>query len=248
MDLLAGYGAADMLVALLAAFGSAFVRGLTGFGMAILLVPVLALALTPVHAVLLANFLSVFIGLSEIRRLLRGAERSAWAIIALVAVTTPMGLYGLTLTTPPIARVVIAFIAMSAFVAILLPRRGALEHHPTTTGAVGVLSGLMTGYAGMPGPPVVPYYVGRDIPRETAKASMLLIFTCASTTGLVSATAIGVFDGMLALLAALLFPAVLLGNWCGNMASGRIADRTWRMCVGLVLGGAAVAALWKALA
>ena len=246
MDLLAGYGTAAIAAALLAAFGSAFVRGLTGFGMAIMLVPILALALSPVDAVLLTNFLSVFIGLSEIRRLLRGAERSAWVIIALVAVTTPIGLYALSLTTPAIARVIIAFIALSAFVAILLPRRGALDHHPATTGGVGVMSGLMTGYAGMPGPPVVPYYVGRDIPRETAKASMLLIFTCASMTGLASGVAMGVLEWTLAVLAALLFPAVLLGNWMGNKASGRIEDRTWRICVGVVLGGAALGALWKA--
>lgn len=246
MELIAGYGWAAILAALVAAFGSAFVRGLTGFGMAILIVPVLALALSPVDAVLLTNFLSVFIGMSEIRRLLRSAEKSAWAIIALVAVTTPIGLYLLSITSPAIARVVIAFIALSAFVAILLPRRGALDHHPATTGGVGILSGLMTGYAGMPGPPVVPYYVGRDIPRETAKASMLLIFTCASTTGLVSGAAIGVLDWSLLLLAVLLFPAVLLGNWLGNKASGSIEDRTWRICVGVVLGAAALAALWKA--
>ncbi len=140
----------------------------------------------------------------------------------------------------------VMLIALSAFAAVLLPRRGALDHHPATTGGVGVLSGLMTGYAGMPGPPVVPYYVGRDIPRETAKASMLLIFTCASTTGLVSGAAMGVLDWTLAVLAILLFPAILVGNWLGNKASGRIEDRTWRICVGAVLGGAAVAALWKA--
>jgi hypothetical protein len=99
----------------------------------------------------------------------------------------------------------------------------------------------------MPGPPVVPYYVGRDIPRETAKASMLLIFTCASTTGLASGAALGVLETSLFLLAALLFPAVLLGNWLGNRASGRIEDRSWRICVGAVLGAAATAALVKAL-
>ena len=240
------YTTLQILAALFAAFGSAFVRGLTGFGMAILLVPVLALALTPVDAVLLTNFLSVFIGLSEIRRLLRDAERSAWIIIMLVAVTTPVGLYLLSITTPAIARVVIALIALSAFVAILLPRRGALQHHPATTSGVGLLSGLMTGYAGMPGPPVVPYYVGRDIPREVAKASMLLIFTCASSVGLASGTAMGVLEWQMGILAVLLFPSVLLGNWLGNKASGRIEDRTWRICVGAVLGGAALAALLKA--
>lgn len=248
MDLLAGYGIVPVLVALLAAFGSAFVRGLTGFGMAILLVPILALALAPVDAVLLANFLSLFIGLSQIGRLVRGAEKSAWTIIGLVALTTPAGLYLLSVTSPALARVVIAGIALSAFVAILIPRRGARDHHVATTGGVGLLSGLMTGYAGMPGPPVVPYYVGRDIPREVAKASMMLIFTCASAVGLASGTAFGVLDWSLALLALVLFPSVLLGNWLGDRASGRIEDRTWRICVGLVLGGAAIGAVWKALA
>ena len=77
MDLLAAYAPWQLAAALGAAFGSAFVRGLTGFGMAILLVPILALALPPVEAVLLANFLSLFIGLSEVRRLVRGAVAAA---------------------------------------------------------------------------------------------------------------------------------------------------------------------------
>ena len=63
MDLLADFNAAQIAFAFIAAFGAAFVRGLTGFGMAILLVPVLALALSPVEAVLVVNGMSVLIGL-----------------------------------------------------------------------------------------------------------------------------------------------------------------------------------------
>ena len=161
MDLLAAYAPWQLAAALAAAFGSAFVRGLTGFGMAILLVPILALALPPVEAVLLANFLSLFIGLSEVRRLVRGAERSAWRISLLVVLVTPLGLLALAATSDDLARFLIAMIALSAFFAILLPRRADTAPGHLATGGVGVLSGLMTGYAGMPGPPVVPYYVGR---------------------------------------------------------------------------------------
>lgn len=243
IDLLAGYAVWQLAAALGAALGSAFVRGLTGFGMAILLVPILALALPPLEAVLLANFLSLFIGLSEIRRLVRGAERTAWTISGLVVVTTPFGLWALAVTSADLARFLIAMIALSAFAAILLPRRDATEPGVATTGGVGVLSGLMTGYAGMPGPPVVPYYVGRDIPRETAKASMMLIFTIASFAGLVSGAALGLLAWRLPILAALLFPAVLAGNWLGNHASGHVGDALWRSAVGAILGGAAVAAL-----
>ena len=113
MELLAAYAPWQIAAALGAALGSAFVRGLTGFGMAILLVPILALALPPVEAVLLANFLSLFIGLSEVRRLVRGAERSAWRISILVVLVTPLGLLALAATSDDLARFLIAMIALS---------------------------------------------------------------------------------------------------------------------------------------
>ena len=59
MDLLAAYAPWQLAAALGAAFGSAFVRGLTGFGMAILLVPILALALPPVEAVVVHQVLNI---------------------------------------------------------------------------------------------------------------------------------------------------------------------------------------------
>ena len=245
MDLLSAYTGVQLAAALFAALGSAFVRGLTGFGMAILLVPILALALTPLDAVVLANFLSLFIGLSEIVRLVRGAERSAWVIAGIVLLVAPLGFLALSVTSPDIARLVIALMAFSAFVAVLLPRRPATEPGALTTGGVGVVSGLMTGYAGMPGPPVVPYYVGRDIPRETAKVSMMLIFTIAPLAGLASGAVLKVLDWQVAILAALLFPAVLLGNWLGNKASGKVSDPTWRTIVGVILAGAAIAAFLR---
>lgn len=242
-----GFAPVAVAAALFAAFGSAFVRGLTGFGMAILLVPILALALTPLDAVLLANFLSLFIGLSEIVRLVRGAERSAWVIAGIVLLTAPFGFVALSYTSADVARLLIALIAFSAFLAVLLPRRPAAQPGAGTTGAVGVVSGLMTGYAGMPGPPVVPYYVGRDIPRETAKASMMLVFTIAPVAGLATGAVMDVLNWQLALFAACLFPAVLLGNWLGNRASGRISDPAWRSIVGLILAGAAIAAFLRLL-
>jgi uncharacterized membrane protein YfcA len=243
MAILGGFTALQVGVALAAALGSAFVRGLTGFGMAILLVPVLALALPPIEAVVLTNALSLMIGATEIRSLVRDAERSAWVIGALVLAATPLGMLALSLTGRDVARLVIALIALSAFIAILLPRRGNAQPGRGVTGAVGLLSGLMTGYAGMPGPPVVPYYAGRDLPRSTAKASMQLIFTIAASAGLASALWLGVLRWQLLLFAVLILPVIIAGNRLGARVSGRVSDPLWRASVGLVLGGAALAAL-----
>jgi hypothetical protein len=165
----------------------------------------------------------------------------------LVLLTTAPGLIVLAATPPDLARLLIALVALSAFLLILLPTREAHMPGPVTTGAAGVASGLLTGFAGMPGPPVVPYYVGRKIAREIAKASMLLIFTIAAFAGLVSGYAIGELEWRLLWMAVLLFPAVLLGNWLGALAFGKVSDVAWRSFVAFVLAAAAIAALAKLL-
>lgn len=247
MEILAGFTVLQIAAALATTFVAAFVRGLAGFGMAIIMVPVLALALTPVEAVLVTNFVALFIGLSDMRMIARNAERSALVIGGLALLATAPGLIALAATPADLARFLIALVALSAFAAILLPRRPADLPGPLATGAVGVSSGLLTGFAGMPGPPVVPYYVGRDIPRAIAKASMLLIFTLAAFAGLLSGAGIGALDWNQLWLALLLFPTVLIGNWLGSLAFGKVSDGVWRGFVALVLAAAALAALAKLL-
>ncbi len=245
MEFLAGYDALQIAVAVVATLGAAFIRGLTGFGFGILLVPILALALTPVQAVLAINIMAGLLALTEIRMILREAEKSALTIGVLVVLGTAPGLVLLDATPQDTARLLIALIALSAFVAVLLPKRGSEQPGVATTGAVGISAGLLTGFAAMPGPPVVPYYVGRDIPRVTAKASMIGIFGIAAMAGIGSGAAIGVLEWRTVALGLALFPLVLLGNWVGSLAFGKVSDALWRSFVGIVLGAAALAALAK---
>ncbi|MXO91553.1 sulfite exporter TauE/SafE family protein [Pontixanthobacter aquaemixtae] len=247
MDLLADFTVLQIAVAIVTALVAAFIRGLAGFGLAILLVPILAFAMTPVEAVLVTNVVALLIGLSEIARIMREAEKSAWTIGLLVVLATWPGLYLLSITPTALARLLIALIALSAFFAMFLPQRPAEQPGPVQTGLVGISSGLLTGFAGMPGPPVVPYYLGRAIPKEVAKPSMLLIFTIAAAAGLGSGAAIGVMDWSIVALGALLFPAVLIGNYFGAKAFGKVSDTVWRSFVMLVLGATAMAALLPVL-
>ena len=246
-EFLAGFSAVQIAVAVAATLGAAFIRGLTGFGFGILLVPILALALTPVQAVLAINIMAGLLALTEIRMILREAERSAFVIGVLVVLATAPGLMLLDATPQNLARLLIALIALSAFFTILLPKRGAAQPGPLATGAVGLSAGVLTGFAAMPGPPVVPYYVGRDIPRVTAKASMIGIFGLAAMAGIGSGAAIGVLEWRIVILGVALFPLVMLGNWVGSLAFGKVSDPVWRACVGVVLGAAALAALVKLL-
>ena len=246
--MLAGLTILQLSGALAATLTAAFVRGLAGFGMAILLVPVLGLAIPPREAVVVANWLGLLIGLVGLRAILGASERSAFQISLIAMAATPLGVWLLALADPSLARLLIALIALGSFVLVLLPKQPA-HYSPglTETGGTGLLSGILTGFAGMPGPPVVPYYLRREIPAGLARASMMTIFLATSFAGVVSATALGVATVREPTLAALLFPAVLLGNWLGHLAFGKISDKAWRGLTGGVLALSALAALWKLL-
>ncbi len=246
--MIAGLTTIQIAVALTATLTAAFVRGLAGFGMAILLVPVLGLAISPREAVVVANWLGLLIGLVGLKKILSASERSAFVISGAAVLAVPLGVWLLARTDPALARLLIALVAFGSFLLVLLPKRPA-HHLPSTleTGTTGLASGILTGFAGMPGPPVVPYYLRREIPPLLARASMMTIFLATSVAGVASASLLGVATLREPQLAALLFPAVLLGNWLGSLAFGKIGEKTWRTFTGGVLGLAALAALWKLL-
>lgn len=233
-------------MAAIATLLAAFVRGLTGFGFGFLFTPILALALAPLEAVLLVNILAFMLALSEIRYVLREADKSAYRIMAALVLTTAPGLLLLAATPPAIARVLIALAALTAFLIVILPRRSdAAPPGPVATGATGLIAGIMTGFAAMPGISVVPYYVRQDMPRVMAKASMIGIFGVSALASLASGAATGLLGWHLLGFGLALFPLMALGNWLGSLVFGRVSDPVWRAFVGVVLGAAALTALLK---
>ena len=246
MDALAGFDALQIGAALVAAFVAAFIRGLAGFGLAILLVPVLALVLAPVEAVLVTNALAVLLGLSEAPRLVREADRSAWPLAALTFAFTFPGFWALAAAPPDIARLIIAAVALAAFGAVLVPASrsaGALGRVPV--GFAGAGSGLATGFAGMPGAAIVPFYMRTGLPRAAIKPSMLLIFTVAAATGFLAGVLTGEARWSHPVLAGLLLPIVWIGNRAGAWGFGRVSDALWRTVVAVILGASALAALLR---
>ncbi len=228
-----------------AAFLAAFVRGLAGFGMAILLVPLLGLMVLPVEAVIVSNLLGLLIGLSGVRQTWATADHaSALTIGGLAMIATPFGLALLHATDPAWARVLIALVAVLAFVLVLLPPRPD-GHRPHTAeiAATGLAAGMLTGFAGMPGPPVVPFYLRQAIPAVSARASMLMVFLATSLASSVAGLAMGMAGSRHAVLALVLFGPIWIGNRLGGYAFGRVSDQAWRWLVAVLLAASGIAAL-----
>ena len=229
-------------------FVAAGIRGVTGFGMAIVLVPLLTLVVRPDEAVVVAILLQFLIGPVGLKTILADSERPSSLIIAGSAMlATPLGLWLLARISPDLARILIAGVAISAFLFVLIPKRGTKPLRVTYTVLTGLGAGVLTGFAGMPGPPVVPYYLRHGVSPQQARASMMLVFFATAVAGTLAAFVSGMANNKLVMVTFLLLPPMLFGNWLGARAFGKMDPVLWRIGVSILLGGAALSAVWRAL-
>ena len=240
-----GFPIEAVVVAVLAAMAAGFVRGLAGFGLSVVLVPVLQLAIAPSAAVLIGLISLFLIGLTDVGRIRRDADASAIPITVLALACMPLGLWALVALPPEWARLLIATVSLGAFVLVVVPLgKVAMPRRPAMA-LSGFFTGFFGGFAGMPGPGMAPFYLrGRLEPRQ-ARASMMAIFLVATPLSAAVFMWQGIGGWPELELAALLFPAVLLGDWFGHRAFGRVTQRQWQLATALVLGGAALGALYK---
>lgn len=215
--------------------------------MAILLVPLIGLVIPPGEAVVVSNMLGLLIGLVGARQVWNAGEKSAGVIGGLAMLLTPLGLLALFATPPEVARVLIAAVAIGAFLLVLLPARPGHAPGKVETALTGAAAGLLTGFAGMPGPPVVPYYLRRPIPREVARASMLTVFLLTSIASTTAALALKLASWRDVFFALVLFVPVLIGNHFGTRAFGKVSDAAWRGFVGFLLAVSGLMAVVRLL-
>jgi uncharacterized membrane protein YfcA len=242
-----GFAPETLALAALMVFCAALVRGLTGFGMAIILVPLLGMLMAPDRAVILGILLQLLIGPAGLPQIFANAQRvSALSIAAVAMAATPLGLAALFWTPPEIARLLIALIAIGSFVAVLLPpRRSEVPLGAAAIGFTGLASGLLTGFAAMPGPPVIPFYLRQPLEPVVARASMMLVFFGTAIAGSLAAALMGRAGWHDLGLAVLFYGPMWLGNHLGGRAFGRIAPPLWRSAVAGLLGIAALSAVLR---
>lgn len=226
--------------------GAGAVRGLTGFGFAILAVPLMGLVIPPTDAVLLAIVLQMLIGPFGVGKALGHIDTSLVAGVAGGAmVGTPFGLLILSATSVDVARLMIASIAVGCFGIFLVKRAPTPSRAPSHVAATGLAAGLLNGFAAMPGPPVILYFVRSGVTPMAARGSMILVFFAAAIAGTITAWLRGLIDAQLALLSAAVFPLMLIGNHVGSRFFGTIPERVWRTCVVILLVASALGALLK---
>lgn len=229
-------------------FLAGLIRGFTGFGFSVAAVPLLGLLMSPAQAVPIVLLLQLFVGLNGFGEALRICDwRSIRALSLGALVATPFGAWGLARL--PEAPVRLAIAAIVAAAVAILWRGVRMASAPGGIGALlfGVASGLFNGVAGMPGPPVITFYLTSPLGTGVARASLIVFFFVTSVFALAPLAAFGLL-GRHALVASLLgIPAVWLGAWLGALLYRTSPERYYRPAALALLAATALLAAARAV-
>ena len=140
-------------------FAAGLIRGFTGFGLSIAAVPLLSLILPPAQAIPIVLLLQLFVSIGGLRDSLRICHWPSVRTLAIGAlIATPLGAWALARLPAAPVRIAIAIVVLGAVFVLARGFRFKVEAQRLTL-PFGLLSGLFNGLAGMPGPPVIAYYL-----------------------------------------------------------------------------------------
>ena len=236
---LAGAGLAVLLAAML--------RGFTGFGFALIAVPLTSLVLPPTRSVPMVFTLQLMLGAIDTLRHFRNCDRSIIAMAVFAVITTPLGVYLLSIASPDVARLTIAVMMLAGAMALWKPMNLQLRPGHMLGALAGIGVGLSNGLAAMPGPPAIAYSLLTDLPANRARVSLMVLFFLTALAGLPSALAFGIADTTTFVLAAAAFPLILVGTFCGEMLFRHYGTRAYRQVALLTLIGTALAMIGREL-
>jgi uncharacterized protein len=224
----------------LVAFVSGLARGFSGFGSALVFMPLASSIATPrlVAALLL---IIDFVGAAPlIPRAWKEADRKATAIIVLGAlIGVPLGTYFLRQLDPVTTRWIISGFVAALLLLLLSGWRYRGKDHVALS--IGALSGFCSGLAQTGGPPIVGYWLGRPVAAVVARANILLFFGASDFFSVVSYAATGLITLDAIKLSFLIGPVYAIAVRLGASLFGRASEALFRgICYALIAGAVIV--------
>lgn len=221
-----------------------FVRGVTGFGGAMLMSPILSVLIGPVPTVVIALILETTAALVMFPDALPKARWRTLAYLTLPAiVTVPVGGYLLLTLDPAIARKMIAGVVVVFSSMLLFGIRYHGSPRAATSIALGSLVGALLGATSVGAPPVILYLLSGPDPVTVTRANLTLFVTAISAIGLVMLAAAGAISATLGISAAALIIPYLLATWLGGKLFLRLSETSVRRFALVLMLAVSVASL-----
>jgi len=226
------------------AFAAFFVKAVSGFGPALVVVGIGSVILPPHTVVPLSAMLDATAGAILLFMDPVAGGRRYWGPLALVIVAGSVaGGILLSLISPELFRLVLAvtIILLAVWFTFFRARSSesdlstGLPSRASSGDLAAVLAGgLMGGLFGISGPPVL-WHFARRLAKRALRQVLIPVFLAAAIARVATYAGTGLVDQSVLLYYCLSLPGLLLGIYVGNKVFLSISEKTFSRVIGLIL-------------
>ncbi|MBR0824819.1 sulfite exporter TauE/SafE family protein [Bradyrhizobium manausense] len=211
------------------AFVAGTARGFSGFGAALIFMPLASSVAAPRLVAALLLVIDFVAAAPLLPDAWRKADRKATAVIVLGAlIGVPIGTYFLSVLDPVTTRWIISGFVAALLALLLSGWRYRGKDHASLSVGIGGLSGFCSGLAQTGGPPIVGYWLGRPIASTVARANIVLFFGASDLFSMISYASTGLITRESLLLSCIVGPAYAIGVAFGASLFGRASETVFR--------------------
>ena len=233
-----------MIWIIFAALLAGLVRGFSGFGTAMVFLPIASQYLTPFEAIASLAIMEFFGTFAVMRKSWSDADKVDLArLVVGMTIVTPFALLLLAKVGADFYRYSVSILSLFLLVLVGSGIRYKGKLNPLVIFSVGGLGGLTGGLTGIPGPPVILLYIASSHPISVIRANNLLFLYFFD----VCVVLIFALSGVLTLKIFLLGSILALPNFLGNFIGAKLFDpektNQYRMFAYIIIAIAAISGL-----
>jgi uncharacterized membrane protein YfcA len=227
-----------------AALVAGIVRGFAGFGTAMIFLPVAGQFLSPFWAITVLTVMDIFGPFPLVRRAWRDAHRPDLRRLTIaMVITLPLALMVLSHIDPQVFRYLVSALSLGMLVILGLGLRYRGELRPPFVYGVGGLGGITGGLVGIPGPPVILFYMASPHPPWVIRANNLLYLLIFDAAILFYMAMFGEMTKDAILIGVIMVPSIMIGNMIGARFFDPDKEKAYRTVAFVIIGCSAMMGL-----
>ncbi len=211
------------------AFAAGLMRGFSGFGAALTIAPVLALAVGPRAAI---PAILIVMLVTSVQLAPKAWASANWPTVIPLsvggAIGIPLGAWLLVVVDPEIIRRSISVTVIFFALLMLVGWRYKGSIGPAVSAFAGGLGGFISGAAAAGGPAVIMFLLAGPESAARNRAAIILYFIFTQAVALVVYGIGGLMTWKTVWIALPMIPTIALGTWLGEKMFGRASDRLYR--------------------
>jgi len=151
------------------------VRGFSGFGTALIFMPIAASVTSPVWAIIIMMSFDIFGPLALLPRAWRDGEPAEVSLLVVGAIIgLPIGVYFITQIDPILFRWIVSVLSLIMLILLASGWRYKNPLNKMMLMVIGSMGGFMSGIAGISGPPVILTYMSGLKPASIIRGNTML--------------------------------------------------------------------------